>query len=664
MFALVIERDPLKLADLPAGVQGWVQDAGGFAALGLAIWLLVTLLRGGKSSAADERSWSAGKWLACILLGGAVVAVLPLAMLKLWDKLGWIEPPDPSSELPTQAQTISSLYSAPYSQLLIFYGASCAVVAVMLPVLVRLGRLRWRRIWALAKLSFKEAVRRRVLWGFSALLLVFLFASWFLPYRPDSQVRNYVRAVYWTMSPLLLATAGLLAAFSIPADLRSQTMHTIVTKPVERFEIILGRFLGYALLMSLVLVVMTGFSLIYVVRGVNQEAAYESLKARKPVWGDLEMIGPPDRPKGLSVGYEWEYRKYITGAAKNEMAIWTFRDLPASLANRETVRCEFTFHIFRTTKGEENKGIFCTFIFENAKAQSATPGTPIGLDQYHDERKKQLPRPELLARAQQEGWPEEKTLALAGDALAEKYGIYELPSKEVTDFHTQFVDLPAGLFKGLGSGDHRPEQGADTPRAPLRVVVRCDSPTQYLGMAKYDLYLRADGEEGAGQDLSGFSLNFFKGAIGLWYRLCLVIGLAVTCSTYLSGVISFLTTMFLYLTGLVVDFIRTVAEGKSLGGGPLEALLHITTRSHPAFPMDPSPAVNAAVVLDKGFEWLLRRFLNMIPDVERFDLTDHVAEGFDISAPQLLMTGLLLAGYLLPWAVLAYYLMRSREIAA
>jgi hypothetical protein len=40
----------------------------------------------------------------------------------------------------------------------------------------------------------------------------------------------------------------------------------------------------------------------------------------------------------------------------------------------------------------------------------------------------------------------------------------------------------------------------------------------------------------------------------LWFRLLLVIVLAVTLSTYLSGVISFLTTMFLYLAGLIVDF--------------------------------------------------------------------------------------------------------------
>ena len=85
------------------------------------------------------------------------------------------------------------------------------------------------------------------------------------------------------MVPLLLVTAGLLASFSIPADIRNQTIHTIVTKPVECFEIVLGRFLGYTLLLSLVLVVMTGVSVLYVFREIDEDAQKESMRTRAPV---------------------------------------------------------------------------------------------------------------------------------------------------------------------------------------------------------------------------------------------------------------------------------------------------------------------------------------------------------------------------------------------
>jgi hypothetical protein len=158
--------------------------------------------------------------------------------------------------------------------------------------------------------------------------------------------------------------------------------------------------------------------------------------------------------------------------------------------------------------------------------------------------------------------------------------------------------------------------------------------------------------------------NFFKGQVGLWFRLCLVVGVAVATSTYLSGVISFLATATLYLGGIFRDFIKDVAEGVSGIGGPLEAMYRITQRDFSA-PIEPETAPQRMVLMsDELFRWLWRRVLNVVPDVDRFDLSMNVAEGFNINGGQLLMTGLLLVGYLLIPAVLAYYLMKWREIAA
>jgi hypothetical protein len=125
-------------------------------------------------------------------------------------------------------------------------GGLLAILGISLPFFVDLTRMRARRIWALARLSFKEAIRRRVLWVFLAFLLVFLFPpKWFLPVKPENEVRDSIAVIDYAMFAIMLFAFGLLAAFSIPTDLRTQTMHTIVTKPVERFEIVLGRFLGY-----------------------------------------------------------------------------------------------------------------------------------------------------------------------------------------------------------------------------------------------------------------------------------------------------------------------------------------------------------------------------------------------------------------------------------
>src|SRR5262249_46834744 len=91
-------------------------------------------------------------------------------------------------------------------------GGACGVVAVGVPFLRNVAAMRFRRIYALAKLSFKEAIRRRVLYAFSGLLLVFLFASWFIPSKPEDQVRNYVTLVFAALTYLLPVPAILMAA--------------------------------------------------------------------------------------------------------------------------------------------------------------------------------------------------------------------------------------------------------------------------------------------------------------------------------------------------------------------------------------------------------------------------------------------------------------------
>ena len=60
----------------------------------------------------------------------------------------------------------------------------------------------------------------------------------------------------------------------------------------------------------------------------------------------------------------------------------------------------------------------------------------------------------------------------------------------------------------------------------------------------------------------------------------------------------------------------------------------------------------------------MRRFLNLVPDVYGYTWTSFVQEGFNIPFESLVMNLVVTVGYLLPWFILGYYLMRSREVAA
>ena len=85
-----------------------------------------------------------------------------------------------------------------------------------------------------------------------------------------------------------------------------------------------------------------------------------------------------------------------------------------------------------------------------------------------------------------------------------------------------------------------------------------------------------------------------------------------------------------------------------------------------AVPLDrQSAAIDALLKGDVVYRWWLRFIKNAIPDVGQFYPKDYVANGFDITWGTLLLLNNILpaVAYLLPWALLAYYLMKSREIA-
>ena len=110
----------------------------------------------------------------------------------------------------------------------------------------------------------------------------------------------------------------MLGSFSIPTDVKNYAIHTVVTKPVEKFEIVLGRFLGHGILLTAGLFVVSCLSLGYVIRGVNEEAKQESYKARDVVYGQMQFAGTKNAQTADKVGREWGYRWYITAPPKNK----------------------------------------------------------------------------------------------------------------------------------------------------------------------------------------------------------------------------------------------------------------------------------------------------------------------------------------------------------
>ncbi|HWE39268.1 MAG TPA: hypothetical protein VG406_22150 [Isosphaeraceae bacterium] len=222
--------------------------------------------------------------------------------------------------------------------------------------------IRWRRIYSIAWHTVVESYRR--MWAPWVLIAVFVvilaFTDWFLhaPRGREAELgRLFVGSLSLLISLLLTAMVTILTPISLPNDIQQQTIYTVVSKPVRRLELIWGRMLGFMALVTALLVLFGGLSLIYLERTINKTiaatdaaAAAEArlghvpradqlreeanqLRARKsarvPVKGLLSFIDSQGIPriKGIDVGQELESRSFVEGATQSE-AIWTFGVVP------------------------------------------------------------------------------------------------------------------------------------------------------------------------------------------------------------------------------------------------------------------------------------------------------------------------------------------------
>lgn len=126
-----------------------------------------------------------------------------------------------------------------------------------------------RRVFALARLAFKEAIRRKVLFVVGLFLVVLLLAGWYLNPESDDPARLYISFVLTATNYLILVLALFISTFSLPADIKNKTIYTIVTKPVRATEIVLGRMLGFVAVGTVMLIPMGLASYLFVTRGLR-----------------------------------------------------------------------------------------------------------------------------------------------------------------------------------------------------------------------------------------------------------------------------------------------------------------------------------------------------------------------------------------------------------
>ncbi len=150
--------------------------------------------------------------------------------------------------------------------------------------LIRLSPLRVR---AVASVCFHESIRRRVLWLTPlAILGVVLVSQFQHPLDEQDSVRQATRFCVFTAGLLVVVATIILACTNLPREIENRVIYTIVTKPISRLEILIGKVVGFSSVAALILIIMGVFSWGYLkvqewrlIEGIKQQISVGGLDA-------------------------------------------------------------------------------------------------------------------------------------------------------------------------------------------------------------------------------------------------------------------------------------------------------------------------------------------------------------------------------------------------
>ncbi len=561
-----------------------------------------------------------------------------------------------------------------------------SVASVIRDLTVRdLPNTSLRRIFALAGLAMREAIRRKVLVAIGLFVVGLMFAGFMLDPRSDDPARLYISFVLTATNYLVLLLGLLISSFSLPEDFKNRTIYTIVTKPVRSTEVIAGRIVGFTAVGTIALLLMGTASYFFVKRSIqhthtatatrtgdviegkttydwnhehtfilneNGEGVTDMQRGHRHVVSDGgKVIGPPtgtllarvpvygkltfyDRSglksaKGINVGYE----DIGGGYGSSGISRWTGK---AVAPNR-----------FQHAYIEGASLSYALYTFENIfpeRFDEAEEGVTI----------------EMTLRAYR-SYKGEIEIPVRGTLTLRNPDKPQVMSKPIpfqvkeylVDDHFVPAEVEAdgatgeklNVFKDLVTSDGR-----------LDVIVKCVDRGQYLGMTQGDVYLKAAE--------SSFAWNLFKCFFCMWLQLILVISLGVMFSTFLSGPVSLVTTLVCIVIGFSAETVFALSVGDTPGGGPLESIIRLARQDAMTTELDVAASSYAVIkTIDTVALKVLDAVATALPNLPRMNMSDFVASGFDVFGNLVARHTATTIGYVLATGLISYFFLKTREVA-
>ncbi len=562
-----------------------------------------------------------------------------------------------------------------------------------------------RRIMALAWLAVKESIRKKVVVAVAVFIVVLMLAGWFLDPNSTNPGRLYLSFVMTTTSYLVLLLALFLSVFSLPGDMKSKTLHTVVTKPVRHSEIILGRIIGFTLVCTALLVVMGALSFGFVIKGLDHGHTLASADLH-PASGEAAEGGENVPLVGMTSnehGHRHEVYVDPSGATRTRLEnghthtvtvegsgdTATYRVGPPEgvLVARVPIRGTLRF---RDPKGfDKDEGInvgdewfYRSYIQGGTDAaaiwsfsglkESDFPGERVPLEMtlgVFRTHKGEITREiqgSLSLRNPDTGLMVEIEIFESKEFITQKLWIpkhiNEVSYSQVISRRVprengmEFIPPEDQLDKTLAKkSEYDLFQDLITPDGCVEVWIQCIEPGQHFGAAQPDLYLRAGD--------ASVPLNFVKGFYGIWLQVVIVTSFGVMFSTFLSGAVAMVGTIGVLIAGFYAEQLVELGVGPKYGGGPFESFRRLVAQDNVMTELAPGLGTDLVKMADKILQPGLQGMSMILPPFKDFGCAAFVANGFDIPGDFILTRTVMALGFFVPLFIIGYLFLRNREVA-
>ena len=150
-------------------------------------------------------------------------------------------------------------------------------------------RFSFTRVWAISGVCFDESIRKRVLWiAPLAIFGVIGITQFQRALDEQDALRQSVKICLFATGLVVMLSSIILACTNLPKEIESRVIYTIVTKPITRLELVLGKVIGFARVSLALIGIMGIFTWVYMRIGAEQKSQQITYRLNEGDVGDSE----------------------------------------------------------------------------------------------------------------------------------------------------------------------------------------------------------------------------------------------------------------------------------------------------------------------------------------------------------------------------------------